>query len=286
MGNDSLFKMWMLSFRVLIIVSSCFGLFLLITVKRKRTTDNNMVAYSNFYLLALLTISGLCSSVFTIGERISSYMEQEFASSICDIFNWMMYGIYLSLMYLITLNRLLSVIHPIWYRSSFTKRKFFCTVGMVGVLVTGFMMIGAWIVYRVPTASSIGTTIVGSLYLFYFIFSVSSYALIFIRIRQSRESIQKDVDNMMDVTNRISGSTGDSFKDHKYTIPFVMSCTYIMLVIVPGMVINICHLHGCSKAALRLWDVSYCLNTVSDTLIYIFLDKDIRNYLQRRTLEK
>ena len=74
-------------------------------------------------------------------------------------------------------------------------------------------------------------------------------------------------------------------KEEGYTIPFVITFTYTLFVILPGGVRIVCFItkHDTSfNIAHTVWTVTYRLNTFSDTCIYLFCDRDIQKYLKNK----
>ena len=74
-------------------------------------------------------------------------------------------------------------------------------------------------------------------------------------------------------------------KTHGYTAPFLITLTYLVLVIVPLILAYLSNRrndHRAHKMAEKIWLVTYPLNNISDAVIYVILDRDIRKYLKRK----
>ena len=71
-------------------------------------------------------------------------------------------------------------------------------------------------------------------------------------------------------------------KRRGYTIPLLITFTYLLFVVIPVLVIGVCFLidGGCLYISGWVWEITYILNNISDVLIYVFCDRDIQNHLK------
>ena len=106
-----------------VLFHSC-GFYLLLKVKKTQT--NNIVAFSNKRLLALLSSSEIGNALFCIAAYTSLLFSAPLnVVGISSLMSWISNALSLSAIYLITFNRLVSSVNPLWYRKWMTKRKFF-----------------------------------------------------------------------------------------------------------------------------------------------------------------
>ena len=269
-----------LSIQTILLIS--YGLFLLITVKGLPASTNNMVGYTNITLLIILSISGLSESLLYIIAQIGWFLKHDEVYRLSRLFEWVVGAVYFSTVYLITSNRLLSSVYPIWYRTSMTKTAFFVGVLALCVVLTGLSVTGAVMYFSDETnTSKMGAGILTSVYGSYIMFSICTYTTIFRTIRQSRRISRP---NPTDETSSNSfGFIYKRIKEEGYVIPFVITFTYTLFVIVPGIITVVCKFTNngtCVDVTHSVWSLTYVLNTISDSCIYIFSDKNIYRYLR------
>ena len=73
-------------------------------------------------------------------------------------------------------------------------------------------------------------------------------------------------------------------KTNGYTIPFLITLSYTVLVAIPLMVEMYCLITdsvSTIKALWKIYDVTWPLNNLSDVLIYVLCDRDIRNHSKK-----
>jgi len=259
------------------------GLFLLINMKILNPTVNNdaIVCFTNTTLLMMLSACEMAAS-FTISiERIIYFIKpSKKMSSISSIFHafglQISIGISVSTMFLITLNRLLSCVYPMWYRRRLTKKKFAGFATMVSVFTALGTSFKTLMMCRAHSKSSfmIPWVIMDFVYSFYFGFCVFTYVLILVTIAKSRRNVQSD-DN--DSTSSIFQFIVTVLKERGYVAPFFITLTYLMFVIAPCIAISVRPV----SASFIVFIVTFVLNNISDAIIYIFFDRDIRQYLKK-----
>ena len=73
-------------------------------------------------------------------------------------------------------------------------------------------------------------------------------------------------------------------KARGYSIPVLITCMFLLFVPVPSIVRTGCAASDCSVLPLlkHVWFITYPLNNVSDVLIYVIFDPDIRTYLRKK----
>ena len=144
-----------------------------------------------------------------------------------------------------------------------------CTA-VAGLLISGYILYG--------TVLNTGILLLSLPFGSYVIFIIFTYICIFYTLLKSRENSST---NSSGETNRsLLSIVFKKVKEQGYTIPFVITLTYVLFVIIPGTMLVVCK-ERCYVLE-RVWNVTICLNTIADTLIYIFCDRDIRNYTKRK----
>ena len=141
------------------------------------------------------------------------------------------------------------------------------------------MVVGAWLFFQLPSQSSTGLRIVGGMYLVYLIFSVIAYAIILSRLRMSRRKSRRTASTTTP-RNRLCRL----LRQQGFVTPFLICITYIILCILPGFAIQICsvlHMERCVETSRLVWTEAYIFNTLTDTLIYVFCDKAIRQHIRK-----
>ena len=136
---------------------------------------------------------------------------------------------------------------------------------------------------KTTITSNIGADISTLIYVGFSVFSMLTYVIIFRTILQSRQSTRT---NAVDEPKRsLFSFICKKIKGEGYTIPFVITLTYTLFVILPGGVRIVCFItkHDTSfNIAHTVWTVTYRLNTFSDTCINLFCDRDIQKYLKNK----
>ena len=191
-------------------------------------------------------------------------------------------GLSLSTIYLITFNRLGSIVYPLWYRRSMRKKKFVVVTVLVCVVVTG-LVFGSYLIRIIfvhsPVIVSIGWVIIHLIYDLYLVLCVFTYVAILITISKSRRNLQVNNDN--DSTSTTFQYICATLKSKGYIAPFLITLTYMVFVIVPSMAMITCSFTGCLVPVIvQVWCVTFGLNNMSDALIYIFFDREIRHHLK------
>ena len=117
----------------------------------------------------------------------------------------------------------------------------------------------------------------GLIYPTYFIFCVCSYIIIFKKILESRRDTQTDMENESSTSSSFMFFWGE-LKKRGFVIPLFITFTYLLFVVIPAFI-------NASNRTFRgfyddtVWRIS-CVLTISDVLIHVFCDKDIRNHLK------
>ena len=94
-----------------------YGLFLLVSIKRRPGTTNNILNYTNITLLIILSVTGVLEAFLYAIAQIAWFSDENLMCTIAETLAWVIGGVYFSAVNLITLNRLLSTKYPIWYRT-------------------------------------------------------------------------------------------------------------------------------------------------------------------------
>ena len=176
------------------IISHSVGLYLLSTAKRNEAQSNNnrnnMVSYTNFKLLIMLSVGELLSGLLHIIVVASLGRNHPLVTIIVGNLQSASSTMGLSTIFLITLNRVLSISYPLWYRSSVTKNKFIGVVVLTSLAfvcpTAGFQCLSFW--YK--EFGYVFGTIGNILYCFYFFFCIFSYVFIAKMILKSRRNVQ------------------------------------------------------------------------------------------------
>ena len=180
---------------------------MLIKVKIKPSStgsDENMVSYTNTRLLIMLSASELTTSVVLVIDKTKVLVEQRGVFSIITIIFLVSAGFSLSVIYSITLNRLISTVYPLWYRNTMTKEKFIGAAAL-GCFVTAGLLFSMGIVYWKFFVHGeklwLPAMIIGfALYSLYFVFCVITYSLIFLSIVKSKRNLQANDDDDASLT--------------------------------------------------------------------------------------
>lgn len=267
------------------IASHSVGLYLLSTAKRNRATSNsdNMVFYTNFKLLIMLSVCELLSALIQIIVVASYEGKHPIVTKIVQVLFTAVSAVAFSTIFLITLNRLLSISYPLWYRSFVTKKKFIGAVVLTSLafvcLFAGMQFFSFW--YITYVLGYVLGAIVIILICFYFVFCIFSYVLIAKKILQSRRVVQSNnvVDENPEAVNCVY-FIYTAMRKQGYTAPFLITFSYLVFIIVPYMSMWVYSLFSDLTSIAIIWYISYGLNNISDALIYVFFDRDIRNSLR------
>ena len=216
-----------------------YGLFLLITVKRRRDSTNSIVTYTNLTLLIMLSSCGLLETCVYIVAQIGWFLKHRIVSLIGQLVSRLVGAVTLSTVYMITGNRLLSAIYPIWYRTTMTKTIFY-----ISTMVVSTVIVGVWcapvVMYMNSRSSAmkVGAIIESVLYGGLSIFSILTYVLIFRALLESRKNSQT---NSKEERNRsLFRFILKRIKEEGYVIPFAITLTYILFVNVPWIIFLYC----------------------------------------------
>ena len=252
------------------------GLYLLFKVKRP-SCNNNMVSYTNFTLLVLLSVSELSCAVFTAAYDVGRIKKQLIVLVGGILLYWFYAGLNLSAYYLITFNRLLSTIRPLWYRRSMTKKKFNILVLIICVVITSTCVACNVVIsmfrVRLTKYVFICRAIILFLIVIYFVFCIFTYVAILITILKSRRNTQQD--NQGESSQSTFQFICNYIRTQGYTIPFLITFTFLIFVVVPFTAGSF----GVG-VAWKLWDISFRLGGLGDALIYVLCDRDIRKFLK------
>ncbi len=216
-----------------------------------------------------------------IARTANYYNDWNIVGLIGFFLNMISSGVTLATLYAITINRLLGTTYPFWYKSNVTKKKFYigllcCSVVAVVLNTGGNVLIGS--PTSSPTARDIGFGMISFLYLFFFVVCVYTYTSIFLIIFRSRQNSQ---------TNYSAGIFRffwTTIKQGGYVVPLFITSTYLLFVVLPFISFIVCgygYSGKCLGVALKLWGITHPLNNISDALIYVFGDKDIRTHLKQ-----
>ena len=163
-----------------------------------------------------------------------------------------------------------------------TKTKFFVVVVSLNVVVVGLYIGGCVLFFSpsTPTIRLIGSWMVVFMHILYIAFCMATYAKILFILINSRRNIQN---NPAEETASALKFLWTTLRQQGYVVPFFITLTYLVFVVVPLTTKDICGAVGdwnCVVVALQVFFVTSQLNNVSDALIYIFGDKEIRRYLK------
>ena len=279
--NSSSLFITLLFLRVLAAIFHIGGLYLLLKVRGKQITssNNDMVSFTNSWLLILLSFTELLASLLTIIVIFSKYMILSTTFLIVGVFANLSGGMSLSIVYLMTLNRLLSTLYPLWYRTSLTRTKFVVFTVLLSMLVTSlnllFHLTNEGFIES-PIMSWIGVIILHIIYDSYFVLCVFTYAVILMKISKSQRNFEAN-----DEEHSTSRSICPTLRRKGFITPFLITFTYMLFVVVPFVGILICHFYGCFAAMVVVWYITNSFNTISDALIYVFFDRKIRHHLKK-----
>lgn len=274
---------------LLVVIFHLIGLYLLVAAKRQRayTPDTHILTYTNIRLLTLLSISQALNHFFMVVVIAGRFSGQAVVVIVATGLFWITSGLSLSTYYLITLNRLLSIRYPLWYRTSMTEKKFTLLSVSVCVFITG-ANIGAsamfWIFYvRSPVITWICSIVLYLLVDIFLVFCVSTYVVMFVTILKSRKNTRQRIDNS---GNAISRTTTIMFvwlyiKKGGYTTPLLITFSFLVFVAFPFTVRAFCQNSRCFGVSVRVWNVTGGVNGLCDALIYVFFDQDLRNHLKK-----
>ena len=245
------------------------GLYLLHKVKRRklsrsRTCTNNKVLLNNLYLLSVLSVSEVVQTTNAVILVVSAIKKKITTVYVTGYINLTSAGFTLSSVFSITLNRLLSIVFPLRYNYNMavTTKKIF--IGFVCISIVFIVcIISGKLLSSSDTESSrtIGIVLFGSLFISFLVFCVISYCVIFYAIISSRS------------------------KEQNYVIPVLINITYTFFTVMPIIIQMTCGFSNstnCFIMAQDIWYITYYINTISDALIYVLCDNDIRTYLNRR----
>ena len=269
------------------IASHSVGLYLLSTAKRNRAPNNcdNMVSYTNFKLLIMLSVCELLSGFLQIIVVVSHEGKHPIVTKIVQVMFTACSAVAFSTIFLITLNRLLSISYPLWYRSFVTKNKFIGAVVLTCLtfvcLFAGMQFFSFWYTTYGYVLGYVLGAIIMILTCFYFFFCIFSYVLIAKKILQSRRSVQSNnnVDENSGAVNCVN-FVYTAMRKQGYTAPFLITFSYLVFIIVPYMSMWVYSLLLDLTSSAMIWYISYGLNNISDALIYVFFDRDIRDSLR------
>ena len=268
------------------------GLYLLLTIKRTILNTpstsgglrTNMVPFTNRWLLVSLSVSEIINSFTSIAVEASFLFDRKsVAVKTATLCLYASAGMALSTVWSITINRLLSLSYPLWYRRYVTKKRFICLFGCLWVIVVGVHVAGAELrivgLYRDGgnTDFVIGASIGVIMYFSYFAFCVFTYIKIVISIISSSQALD---DSGSDNTTLYY--IYDFIKREGHTGPLLITLTYMLLVVVPYIAGGICSFYNCSHVAVQVFFVTYSLNNISDALIYCLSNPDIREWLRNK----
>ena len=164
--------------------------------------------------------------------------------------------------------------------SKFVRAALGVTLAIATVFIAGRNMIG----YGTSNGNHLihvsGEVMVVSVYIAYFIFCVTSYILIFMKIFESRQNTQTNTGNESSIENGVVFFWRE-LKQGGYVIPLFITFTYLLIVIIPLLVAEGCYIAGVNKkSSQKVWHVGRFLNNISDALVYVLCDKDIQNHLK------
>ena len=261
------------------------GLYLLFKVKKNQ--GNSIVAYTNKRLLALLSSSELTHGIFSMVIFISKIRPIDVdAFDVVDYISITSSGVAYSAVMLITLNRLLSAVYPFKYQHSMTKKKFIIMV-VLGVAVMTSLCVAfsiiAWRARSIQSPKFITFRVLDHILYIYLLFCAFTYVVIFTTILKSRQNSQTNDANNTNVT--VTWKQIKNFlKTNRYTIPFLITLSFTLLVATPDVIEMGFLISNSGESTLRsfwkVYDVTWPLNNLSDAVIYVLCDRDIRNHLR------
>ena len=268
------------------------GLYLLLKVKKNQS--DNMAAYTHKRLLVLLSSNEL---FYGIGRIINCVrILTEFDGGV--IFDKFIYSIMsisgalgFSAVNFITINRLLSTVYPHWYRQYMTKGKFMSVVVCVMLLfgsVTTVVVIQGDTLTKTKFVSSVPMYIRGRLticipLILYFIFCIFAYRAIFNTLLKSQRTTNNE--NSENPTTPFQQIL-EIVRSKGCITPFLITLTYAVFVAIPYIGELIILSTGGVSGIYWSWNkvlvIIWSLNNVSDALINVFCDGDIRNHMREK----
>ena len=143
-----------------------------------------------------------------------------------------------------------------------------------------FVVTGLFVASLVMTESGyvfVGVILWRSTYILYFIFCVLTYIAVIVKVLVSRRNVQ---------TTNADGPQQRTLicvqlSQQGYVMLFLITSTYLMFVVLPVLLeYNICTEEANRYSTNIFSGISFPLNNISDALIYVFCDRDIRNHLK------
>ena len=191
----------------------------------------------------------------------------------------------------ITINRLLSTVYPHWYRQYMTKGKFItvvvCVMFVLGSATTVVVIQGDTFT-KSKFVSSVPMYVRGRLticipQILYFVFCIFAYFAILNTLLKSRRTTNNGTNEN---PNTSFQQILDIVRSKGYVTPFLITLTYAVFVAIPYIVeLIILSTVGVSPVYWswkKVIDIIWSLNNISDALIYVFCDRDIRNHLKKK----
>ena len=194
----------------------------------------------------------------------------------------------LATIYTITLNRLLSALYPFRYMGAMTNKKFGIIYFCICVIILSLFGGGLALFWYGGTQGRqwIATQLINFVVFFYFIFCVFTYVRIFMALLHSRRDIQRNVTQQATLT--VKTFLWNRMKKQGYVTPLLITFSYLVLVVLPVVGKFVCVVttdfdweNNCFQVALSVWFIGWNINNVSDAMVYIFFDIDIRRYLKQ-----
>ena len=190
----------------------------------------------------------------------------------------------LAMVYVITLNRLLSTRYPFKFRARMTKAKFYLEV-LIACSIVISLILAYFTQSTFYNTSTIKLFVVGTMvflaYTFYIIFCIFSYLKIINTIQRSRRFSE----NPTGAAKALSRQTlWRTLIQHGFAIPLLITSTYLLFVALPHVSMAVCGYVNAYKCRVvhRVFHITWLLNNISDAIIYVLLDKDIRIYLRTK----
>ena len=214
----------------------------------------------------LVNLSWLVSEVL----RLCGYKETSYDSYTFCIHTATCAVLYMLMVYM-TLDRLMAVIFTFGYLRYWTvgrTKKILVFIWAIGTLlavifISLFEIFGnKWFYDRRLFFLSIGV------FLFFLALAFITYAVIFWRYSKSRSSAD---------ANRTSNEPGQRFQRSRFHIPILIMLTYILFNIGPYIfyVVNLLEFN----TMIVVTNVLFALGYMSDSLIYIFMQRNVRAQL-------
>ena len=258
------------------------GLYVLVLAYKIGQNSNQQLFLVNLSFAELFqNITRLVWYALTLSWRISrSPTVATISNYIIGINNTTAFYMTISALFLLTLDRLLSVLLGMRYRIHCTRGR---TKTLLFSILIANLFIGLFIVlviYLIGEVRIYGDIfikiifyIITTLFVLFVIFAISSYAIIFHAFVTSRRE-----------TSTPQASLFRIFRESHFINSLLLICNFLFLAVFPSLIVSfssINHINLTRKFHFYV-NISYTLSDTADGIIYIFASPSVRNILSRK----